>query len=68
MATHHENERKIGNPTVKVKVSEAGNAALNWAAAIALGWVDVQITAYDDPDSEEELFFRPAKVIGGREV
>ena len=54
--------------TVKVKVSEAGNAALNWAAAIAMGWHDVQITGYDDPDSEEEVFFRPAKVVGGRQV
>ena len=58
----------MGNPTVKVKVSDAGNTVLNWAAAIALGWHDVKITAYDDPDSEEEVFFRPAKVVGGREV
>lgn len=39
--------------------------ALNWAVAIALGWADVQITAYEDPDSQDEPFFRPDKVVNG---
>lgn len=39
--------------------------ALDWAVATALGWSDVQITAYDDPDSLDEPFFRPDKVVNG---
>jgi hypothetical protein len=38
--------------------------ALDWAAAIALGWPDISITGYDSPGTTEEVFFRPAKVVG----
>lgn len=53
---------------MKIKTHELADHALNWAVAIALGWVDVLITAYEDPDSPDEPFFRPAKIVNGVEV
>lgn len=53
---------------MKIKTFELTGGALDWAVAIALGWHDVKVTAYDDPDSLDEPFFRPAKIIDGVEV
>jgi hypothetical protein len=52
---------------MKVKTAALIDGPLDWAAAAALGWTDVQITAYDD-GTPEECFFRPAKVVDGVEV
>ncbi len=51
-----------------IAVSEATNHQLDWLVAIALGWADVKITAYEEPGSPEEAFFRPGKVVDGVEV
>ncbi|WP_137917208.1 DUF2591 family protein [Hydrogenophaga sp. 2FB] len=54
--------------SIELPANELTGPALDWATAIALGWADVQITAYYDPDSLDEPFFRPAKVVDGIEV
>lgn len=51
-----------------MKTSDLTGAALEWAVAIAHGWTDIKITGYDCPDTPEEVFFRPAKVIGAETV
>jgi hypothetical protein len=52
---------------VKIKTAVLIDDALDWAAAAALGWTDVQITAYED-GTPEECFFRPSKIVDGVEV
>lgn len=49
---------------MKIKTAILIDSALDWAAATALGWTDVKITAYED-GTPEECFFRPAKIIDG---
>ena len=51
-----------------IKVSEATTYQLEWLVAIALGWTDVQISAYEMPGEPDETFFRPSKVVDGVEV
>lgn len=51
-----------------IKVSEATNTQLDWLVAIASGWNDIKITAFEDPEQPEECFFRPTKVVDGVEI
>jgi len=53
---------------MKIKTSELTRSALNWAVAMAAGYTDVKITAYEDPDNPDECFFRPGKVVDGIEI
>jgi hypothetical protein len=53
---------------MKVKTSTLTRAALNWAVAMAAGYTDVQISAYEDQDTPDECFFRPGKVVDGIEI
>jgi len=52
---------------VKIKTAVLIDNALDWAAVAALGWSDVQITAFED-GTPEECFFRPTKIVNGVEV
>jgi len=54
---------------VWAQARELSGSALDWAAAQSLGYVDVQVTGFDEPGEAEECFFRPAKLDArGREV
>lgn len=48
---------------------ELAGSALDWAAAQAMGYTDVQVTDFDEPSFAEQCFFRPAKLDSqGRQV
>lgn len=51
-----------------VKTADLTGSALDWAVAMAMGWIEIQITEYEQEGMLEEVFFRPAKYFGEHHI